>query len=340
MTRLVFDYDPILYECGSVGETRTVKVVHRQSGDEYDFSTRTAFYGHWKKKAGGWLAEYNAAKTTPRLPEEFDYIDVQEPEPIANCLHTMKRIIAGHQEVIGAKTYYGYSGRGTVFRQDVSTVLKYKGNRDNMLRPIHLDDLKEYLIRHHACKIITEIEADDACTIDSYNAWQKWKKTKSDDDKLVLAYVDKDYLGITGHIYNTNLEDGICSHDGFGWLNLDDKGAVKGRGRMWLYQQVMDGDGSDNYFANSANPEMKWAEKSAYKLLKDAKNDKEALQGLVKGYKLLYPTPKEITGWRGDTLTVDWLYMLQENMTLAHMLRWRGDKIDVKALLTKLEVEH
>jgi hypothetical protein len=339
MTRLVFDYDPILYECGSVGETRHVKVVHRQSGNELEFPTRTAFYGHWKKKAGGWLAEYNAGRTTPRLPEEFDYIDVQTPEPIANCLHTMKRVIAGLKEVVGADGYYGYSGKGDSFRLDVSTVLKYKGNRDNMLRPIHLDDLKEYLRKNHSCKIVTGIEADDACSMDIYEAYQKWKKTKSDADKLVLAYVDKDYLQCAGHIYNTNLQDGIDTYDGFGWLEVNDKGDVKGRGRMWLYQQILNGDNSDNYFANSASS-LKWAQMSAYALLKDCENDKQAWQALVKGYKTLYPQPKKITGWRGDEIEIDWLYMLQENTTLAFMLRWPDDKINVKEVLTKLGVEH
>jgi hypothetical protein len=339
MTRLVFDFDPILYTAGSVGETRSIKAVHRESGDEFEFPTRTAFWGHWKKRAGGWLAEYNGGRKTPRLPDEFDIIDVQEPEPIANCIHTMKQMIQGIKEYVGASYYYGYSGRGTVFREDVSTILKYKGNRDGMLRPIHLDELKVYLERNHACKIVTGIEADDACSIDLYDAYQRWKKTKSDDDKLVLAYVDKDYLQCTGHILNTNHMDGIDTHDGFGKLYLNEKGDVKGRGRMWLYQQVLDGDTSDNYCANSASS-MKWASKSAYALLKDCKNDKEAFEALVAGYKTLYPQPKKVVGWRGDEIEVDWLYMLQENFTLAKMLRWEGDSVSVKEVLTKLEVAH
>lgn len=342
MTKLVFDYDPILYECGFIGETRHVKIVHRESGDEYEFPNRTAFYGHWKKKAGGWLADYNKAKTTPRLAEEFDYTDVQVPEPIENCIHTMKRIIQGLKEVCGADRYYGYSGKGDSFRLEKSTVMKYKGNRDGMLRPVHLAELKEYLIKHHACKIVEGIEADDACSIDLYTSYQKWKKTKSDDDKLILAYVDKDYLQCTGHIYNTNKQDGIDTYDGFGWLEIVGEGSkaqVKGRGRMWLYQQVMDGDTADNYCANSAS-DMKWGEKSAYDILKGAKNDKEAFEALVKGYKTLYPAPKTITGWRGDEIEIDWLYMLQENMTLAFMLRKLGDSINVKDTLEKLGVEY
>lgn len=342
MTTLMFDYDPILYECGFIGETRHVQVVHKQSGDEYEFPNRTAFYGHWKKKAGGWLAEYNAGKTTQRTAEEFEYTDVQTPEPIENCLHTMKRIIQGLKEVCGADRYYGYSGRGDSFRLGVSTVIKYKGNRDGMLRPVHLPELKEYLIKHQACKIVESIEADDACSIDLYDSYQKWKKTKSDSDKLVLAYVDKDYLQCTGHIYNTNNQDGICSHDGFGWLQIEGEGTkakVKGRGRMWLYQQVLDGDTADNYCANSGST-MKWGEKSAYNLLKECKTDKEAWGALVKGYKTLYPQPKTITGWRGDEIEIDWLTMLQENVTLAFMLRKLGDKIDVKTTLDKLGVEY
>lgn len=340
MTRLVFDYDPILYECGFIGETRHVKVVHRQSGDDYEFPNRTAFYGHWAKKAGGWLAEYNTGRTTPRLHDEFDYTDVQVPEPIEHCLHTMKRIIQGLNEVTGAdQGYYGYSGKGDSFRVEKSTVIKYKGQRATMLRPVHLPELKDYLIKNHACKIVTDIEADDACSIDLYSAYHKWRNTRRDADKLILAYVDKDYLQCTGHLYNTAQQDGIDTYDGFGWLEINDKNTVKGRGRMWLYHQVMSGDTADNYCANSASS-MKWGEKSSYKLLDGCKTDKEAFEALVKGYKTLYPQPKEIIGWRGEPITVDWLYMLSENFTLAKMLRWLGDTTDVKSVLDNLQIEY
>lgn len=349
MSKLVLDYDPILYECGFIGETRHVKVVHRESGDEHDFQNRTMFYGHWKKKAGGWLAEYNAGKSEEkqRKAEDFDYFDVQVPGDIKNSLNVMKSTIQGLKEATGTDSYYGYSGKGKSFREDVSTVIKYKGNRDNALRPVFLDELKDFLVRHHACKIVTGIEADDACSIDLYEAYHKWKKTKDDSLKLILGYVDKDYLQCAGHLYNTMKQDGIDSYDGFGWLEVltktNSKGKeekeVKGRGRMWLYQQVLNGDDSDNYFANSAS-DMKWADMSAYNLLKDCKTDKEAFEALVKGYKTLYPAPKKIKGWRGDEIEIDWLYMLQENFTLAKMLRWRGDEINVKDVLDKLGVNY
>ena len=362
MSKLLFDYDPLLYAAGFKGETRSVKVVHQQSGDEYEFSTRTDFWGHHKKRAGGWLAEYNAAKAEDnrRHPDEFIVTDVQVPGPIEECLHTLKMMIRGHKEVAGAKTYYGYTGKGTVFREDVSTVLKYKGNREGVLRPVHLDAMKDYLIKNHGCKVVTGIEADDACTMDLYDAYKVWLKTKSDDDKVILAFSDKDYWQCAGHLYHTDSGKFHSQGDIFGKLFIVEgskgKKDVKGYGRLWLYFQVMNGDDADNYCANSANPAMKWAQMSAYNVLKDATNDKEAFEALISGYKTLYPSPKKIIGWRGYEdpkdrtilkpdaqdfeIEVDWLYMLQENFTLAKMLRWHGDKVLVTDVMNKLGVKY
>lgn len=366
MTKLCFDYDPLLYGAAAIGEQRSVKVVHRTSGRELSFKSRTDFYGHWKKKSGGYLAKVNEGRTTPWLPEDFDYFDVQEPEPIEFCVKSLKNMIQAVKEYAGATTYFGYSGRGTVFREDVSTIVKYKGNRDKAIRPIHLNGLKEYLVRHHNCIIVENpdssknVEADDMCSITSYESYRKWEKTKSDEDKVILVAIDKDYNQCAAHLLHPNNLDGVHSHDGgFGWLKVDESGKEKkviGRGRLWLYFQIMNGDDADNYFANSAAPEIKWGQMSAYKVLQDAKNDKEAFEALVRGYKTLYPKPKKIIGWRGYEdqfertillpnsadfeIEVNWLYMLQENFTLALMLRKLGDKVDVKTTLDKLGVEY
>lgn len=346
MTKVCIDYDPLLYMAGSVGETRTVKIVHRISGDEYEFDNRTSFYGHWKKKAGGWLAEYNAAKSEDkrRSADEFDYFDIQAPEPIENCIHTLKMQIKAIKEATDAKSHFGFTGKGKTFREDVSTVVKYKGNRDKALRPLHLDALKDYLIAKQNCELITGIEADDACSMTIYNAWKKWTKTRNDSDKVVLAFTDKDYLQCAGFLYHPDTQQFFQGGERFGRLYKEDRftktPTYKGEGRLFLYFQILSGDDADNYFANSGNPEMKWGDAKAFSLLKDTKSDKEAWQVLVDSYKTLYPSKKTIKGWRGDDIEIDWLYMLQENTTLAHMLRWDGDKLEVKPLLDKLGVEY
>jgi hypothetical protein len=364
VTTVVFDYDPLLYTAGSIGEKRSVKVVHRQSGDEYDFPTRTDFYGHWAKKEGGWLAEYNQGRTSPRKAEEFDYTDIQEPEPVEHCMHTLKQMIERVKDAVDATRYYGYSGKGNVFRHDVSTVMMYKGNRLNSLRPIHLDELKDYLVKKHACKIVTGIEADDAVSMDSYEGYAKWMKSGSDSDLLITAAVDKDYKQCAAHLLHPTDLDGFNTHDGsFGWLKMNETtGEVDGRGRMWLYWQIVSGDDADNYCAHAAYDKRagglgakRWGPKTAFPYIGAAKDDREAWEGLVKAYKKLYPAPVTLPGWRAyedpdkmttlkpdweqHVVTVDAISMLQENTTLAFMLRKHGDKIDVRETLKKLEVE-
>jgi hypothetical protein len=126
---------------------------------------------------------------------------------------------------------------------------------------------------------------------------------------------------------------------GLGELYLDAKGEVRGHGRKFFYWQVMGEDASDNYAANSAS-DMIWGGKSAYKLLQPCQNDVECWQALVDGYRNLYPEKKIVKGWRGDDIEIDWLYMLQENVDLAHMKRTVDDALNVSALLTKLKISH
>jgi hypothetical protein len=324
--QLVFDYDYIKYSFAAVCEKRYIRVVEKQSGNEYEFPTRTDFYGHHSKKSGGWLAKYNAALETPLTPDDFIITDIQEPEPVANALASVKGHIENVKEATGCNSYYGYIGRGDSWRVEASTILKYKGNRKDMLKPILLPEIEDYLIRQHNAEIVRGLESDDKCVIDCYKKHNK---------KTLIA-VEKDFLGCDVVLFNPNIgEYKYCG--GFGELHRDAKGKVRGSGRLWYYQQILSADGSDNYAANSAS-DVKWGEVSAYNLLKGCKNDKEAWEALWEGYKKLYPEKKIVTGWRGNQIEIDALYMLQENATMAHLLRNDSDSLVVTDILDNLKV--
>jgi hypothetical protein len=73
--------------------------------------------------------------------------------------------------------------------------------------------------------------------------------------------------------------------------------------------------------------------------LKDCKNDKESLQAVSEAFQLKYPTTKSVVGWRGDEITIDWKYVLNEMWSMAHMLRKpEGDYIVGTDVLERLEV--
>jgi hypothetical protein len=342
---VLFDYDPLLYACGPLAEERFVKATNIHTGDAYEVANRTAFYGHWKKKQGGLLAKMNEEAIKPLTAEDFTYEDVQEPTNVKWATNALDAMIEKVLEKFGTNQYYGYVGKGKVFRHDLATIVPYKDGRDNALKPLCIDYLKQYLVKQHNAKIIETIEVDDQCTIDSVEAFAAWKKGER--EALVTGAVDKDYRCGPIHMYNMN-DETYDTIDGFGklWIqsSVSASGAkkreVKGCGRIWLVHQVLSGDDADTYWANSACPEKPWGEMSSYNLLCNCTTDKEAFEALVQGYKTLYPEPKVITGWRGNEIEVDWLYVAAENWSLAKMLKKPGEFVTLQSVLTKLGIKY
>jgi hypothetical protein len=86
--------------------------------------------------------------------------------------------------------------------------------------------------------------------------------------------------------------------------------------------------------------DTKWGEMSAYKALVDCKNDKELFEAAVAVFKNLYPQEKIVKGWRGNDISINWLYVMQECLDMCHMLRWEGDRLVVTDILDKLGVKY
>lgn len=326
-TTIILDADYIKFAVAAVCEKRTILVTHKQSGRQKEFNNRTEFWGRGAKKDGGWLAETNIGKTSPWFPNDFDIEDRQTiTEPLENCLHSAKLMVEGVCKTFDTKKYKLFLGKGDSFRVGLSTIIKYKGNRDDSLRPLLLPDVEEYLVKKFKAEIVTHLEADDRCVMECY---------KKDDH--ILVGVDKDYAGSPVLWHNPNHPEwGVQDGNSIGELWLDDKKKVRGRGRLFMYFQIASSDKIDNYAANSAS-DIKWGEMSAYKELVDCNSDKKAFQKMSKIYRNLYPEPKVITGWRGDEFEIDWKYVLNENFNMAKMIRFEGDSVNCYDLLNTFD---
>ncbi len=328
MTKLtsIFDYDLIAYRAASAGETRTIKAYHPITGDEWSCKTRTELYGHWQKKDKGLLAEHNKLNGTEYKADELVITDIQTPEKIANVLHTTKSMIESVLYALKTNKFNGYLGKGDSWRVERSTLLKYKGNRDDTLRPLLLGDVRDYIIKKYGAEVVEGLESDDWVTIDAYR-----------DKSKVVVSSDKDSRGTECLVYNPFGAEGIQDCSGFGGLYLNSKGEVKGHGRQWFYFQLA-GDSADSYKANCFS-DLDFGDKSMYKVLKDCKNDKESLQAVGEAFQLMYPETKTVVGWRGNEFEIDWKYVLNEMWSMAHMLRKpEGDYIVGTDVLRSLNV--
>jgi hypothetical protein len=321
------DLDFVKYGAASVGERRYIIVTHKTTGRSKEFDNRTQFYGRGKNKDGGWLGELNATRDSPFTFDEFDIEDKQEiTEPVQNILHSAKLMVEGNIKASGASSFHTYIGKGESFRRELSTLLEYKGNRTDLVAPLLLNDVMEYLTKKFKPELVIGLEVDDAVTIATYDK----------PDHFIIG-ADKDFRGAGTRFFDVNNpEEGIIDCTGFGSI-WDTGKKISGKGRLFKYWQALSNDVSDNYKANCFS-DTKWADKSAYKALVNCQNDKEAWQVLVDSFKLLYPEPKIITGWRGDEIMIDWQYVMQEMFNMAHMHRWKDDYINVGKVIEKMGI--
>lgn len=365
MTKLVFDFDFLIFDAVSIAEERFITATHKPTGRVMEFPNKTKLWGHHKKKEGGWIAEQNKELGNEYWkPEDFDVIMCQRPKPFKvkgidqftgepderfdyyispwdGAKSVLDKKIKAICEKLGTDNYFGYTGKGKTFREDIATLLPYKGNRIELLRPLLLDKMKDYVCQRHSAIMVERLEADDMCNIATNNGYAEWiKNSRHDDYKLIQVSEDKDSKQCSGWHYNPNKDKEPRLIEGFGSLWLNDKDEVDGVGRVFLYYQVASEDTSDNYAANCMS-EKKWGSKGAYNKLVDCKNDKQAFEALVDIYKTLYPVSKVVKGWKGDDIEINWLYVLQEVFNLAKMLRAVDEQpTDVKAVLDKLQITY
>lgn len=325
----VIDLDYVKYSAASVGEKRSIIVTHKTSGREKEFNTRSEFYGRDKARTGGWLAELNSKRDSPFTLDEFTITDIQTPEPIDHVLQIAKTQVINDLKRIGTNKYKAFIGKGESFRVELSTLLKYKDNRKDMLRPLHMDAVTEYLERKFQAEVVTGLEADDWCVIAAYK-----------DKNCVVQAIDKDYYGQPVKFFNVNRPDeGIQDCNQFGKLWLDDKDKVRGIGRMHLYWQMCSNDSSDNYAANCFS-DVRWAAKSAYKALVDCKTDQEAWCKMKEVFQMLYPMEKTVLGWRNEPINITWDYVLNEMFMMARMQRTETEQLNAYNVMDKFGVSY
>ncbi len=325
MTKLIFDYDWVVFKASCAVENRFVNVLNKKTNETLIFKNRTEIYGDWRKKNGGWLAEQDGLTI-----DDLEITDDREVEDLSHAIQIAKTIIKDVIEKTGATEYYGYvSGEGN-FRKDICTLLPYKGQRETQISPYHRKDVAEYLVKYHKAIPTINKEPDDAVTSDMYSAL----KNK---ESVIAAINEKDYYGCDGNWWHYDLEK-LVKIRGFGSLERNTKGEVKGQGRIWKYFQVCSHDLSDNYAANCFSDKKSGAV-AVYNRLKDCKDDKEAFVAMKEHFQYLYPEPKDITNWKDVTFEIDWLYVMQECFNMAHLQRWENDRIDVRKAFEKLGVE-
>jgi 5'-3' exonuclease len=165
------------------------------------------------------------------------------PGVVEYALGTAKSIINHVCAELDIYEYSGYLTDSNIknnFRASIKGNLQYKANRKEFVKPVYLEDIRQYLLKYHEAELVIGEEADDRLGI---------IQTKYG-DKTVIASIDKDLRQIPGWHLNTMNNQLIYSQDpGTIELIRDKEGKPKkliGTGFKWFCAQMLMGDKADN----------------------------------------------------------------------------------------------
>ena len=321
----VIDGDEIAFKCAAENEERGVKVTNTSNDASANFKNKTEF-----------------KKLVHSLEVPDDLFTIEDTQVGGSKIHaqgTLKRMIANLCKAVDAGYYEIYIGGEGNFRDELPLPTKYKGDRESSIRPILLDDMKDYLVRFHKAVVIEGKEADDQLTTRMYDGY----KTKK---KIVAATQDKDAKQTSGWLYDPNNKK-LQFIDGFGELEIVQlsKNTVKGTGRKFLYFQMIFGDSADCYDPRELVKAVKgkkprFGEIAAYNLLNPLETDKDCLEAVTGLYKEWFGE-EEFTykDWKEQEHTITWVDALQLYTDCAFMQRFEGDRLDIRKLLGKLGID-
>lgn len=168
------------------------------------------------------------------------------------ALHNVKTVMEAIVERFNGDYRAFIHGSGN-FREDLATIKKYKGNRDEQAKPKYFSEIKQYLVNVWKAKLVDGMESDDALGI--YQSTSPYGTT-------VIVSNDKDMDMIPGWHFN--------------WVKSELYEVRPEEADMMLFWQMMVGDSTDNI---PGIPKI--GPKTATKLLSDCATPHDA-QKLVK----------------------------------------------------------
>lgn len=341
---LCIDIDCLLFKSACIAEQRSIKVLNKITHEEYIFKNRTEFKGRGKDQNQGFIAQLNKNRLSPYTIDDFYIEDVVDLQPIESSIFVLDNLIKGICKTLDTTKYFAFTGTGLTFRHRIAKLQPYKGNREDFVKPQHLEALKEYVIHKHNTELITEFEADDMCSVFTTEGYRKYKKTGNESDKVIAICVDKDAKQVSGFLYNPDKHTKPMLIDGLGTIWLEGEGSKKqvdGHGRAFLYAQCSFGDKVDNYDP-AARSSVKHGMISGYRALEGCTTDKQYLQVLHDMYLKLYPEPVEFIDHNGDSQCFTYMDCFQEIFTMSRMLTNDSldNIVDVRSVLDKYGIKY
>lgn len=339
--KVYIDGDWLLFLVAATCEENYIEVKDTSKPDEpiKEYKNKTAFKAYLKGAGESFDETVHLIESKKRLKRED--IFPLSTQILKNKAHKIRRDSLASNIVIAL-------GGETNFRDRLPLPVKYKGNRDGVQKPLLLKSLSTWMAKNFEVEYAVDQEADDIISINQYEG--------SKTNKTVVCTLDKDSRGTPGYLHNPTLQETL-NIEGLGYCELivkTGKSKLYGVGRVWEYIQWISGDKVDNYHpqdllskrlivdkrSNLIVPMYKKSDSKIYEEVKDFTTDKEWFQYI---HDLFYSWYKDLEWYyTWDDILIEnatYLDILQVYVDVVHMRRWEDDRVLIKDILQKQDIE-
>lgn len=317
---LVIDNDFLSFKIASVLEHKCIKVYDKDNEFVGRFKHRTEFKNSDKFNSEHRVEDSQSLKN--------DYKN--------SMSYLFNHFIKQYLKETDTKEVILVGGGPTNFRDNLPLPTKYKGNRDDTLRPLALKECKQFGLNNYPSLISDNCEADDLISMFQF------RSSLDTENKIIVLTPDKDAKQTQGKLYVPG--DKLYDISGVGFVGLKKltkRTKLEFQGRISIAAQLLLGDSSDNYYGcsyyriltkNSKKSGM-LTDLKVYELLKDCITDKDYLQVVHDQYFKWYKDINHWIDWQGNKIEGDYIDLLQVYWDVVFMQRWKDDKVDVRKLL-------
>ena len=225
--------------------------------------------------------------------EDFHYeprIFIREEEDAIQCCENLIKKIDSD---VQAKRYVHYLTGDGNYRENVATFKKYKGDRPP--KPHYHPLIKRYMIENHNARIVHGVEGDDCIAVGMSSQIRKGKRA-------IACTIDKDLLNVPGEHYN--------------WKTREFHSVNQFEADLFLYQQILAGDPTDNY---GGIPRVGAAK--ALKILSGCETASDMYKASLEAYRAYYGDSHSYKAWDGTDMVKTAEEILAEHAHLAYIMR-------------------
>jgi hypothetical protein len=183
--------------------------------------------------ADAFLWEFGSATDSEGRPVRWPFLQARIQGRIASIV-----------QATGADTYQLYltSTDKSNFRFELATIKPYKGNRSDVPIPFHYNRIRKFLIKNRGAKEVFGMEADDALSIASWDAYKESLRLSAKTGitvlpNVILASRDKDLDMVPGFHYSWQCGN---QEEKSVWFQSELEGL------KCFYKQLLTGDATDN----------------------------------------------------------------------------------------------